>query len=458
MFTKNIIQFIFIFLLGISLILTTCTSNTSTVATSQSDNVLRVWWNRGYYPEETEAIQKIINEWQKQSDIKVELTSYAEKDLAKATQNAVEDGGLPDILYNYSADWTLYPRYAWENRLVDVTDIVEPLKDWFSPIALESVYYKNRVTRKRSYYAIPFGEQSTYIHYWKDILKTGGLTEGDIPAQWDKFWKFWETTQNILNQNQSKALKSMGITSSQVATDTFCDFEHFLEAYNVKLIDEHGNLKIDDLKTKRGIIFALRQFSKIYKNGYTPLQVINWEDPDNNKAFLSREVLMTLNPSLSIPSSQRDDSELYYNKIGTVDWPQKTDGSPMTHLMSVKQAVIFSTSKKQRVAKDFLSFFVQPKNLAKYLKNNKGRYIPPMPKLLDNEFWNNQKDSHTKIAKLQLKHSRLFYQVFNPAYSEVNAQNVWGIAIRHINNDNWTPEKAADQAIAQITKIFADWT
>jgi multiple sugar transport system substrate-binding protein len=456
MLNKNIIQFIFVFILGISL-LTTCDSNINTATKTQRDDVLRVWWNRGYYPEETEAIQQIINEWQKQSGIKVELTSYAEKDLAKATQNAVEDGGLPDILYNYSADWTLYPRYAWENRLVDVSDIVEPLKNWFSPIALESVYYKNRVTQKRSYYAVPFGEQSTYIHYWKDILKTGGLTERDIPAQWDKFWKFWETTQNTLNQHQSKALKSIGITSSQVATDTFCDFEYFLEAYNVKLLDKSGNLKIDNLKTKQGIILALKQFSEIYKNGYAPLQVIDWEDPDNNKAFLSREVLLTLNPSLSIPSSQRDDSELYYNKMGTVDWPRKTDGSPIAHLISVKQAVIFSTSKKQRAAKDLLSFFVQPKNLERYLKNNKGRYIPPMPKLLDTKFWSNQKDSHVTVAKSQLKNSRLFYQVLNPAYSEVNAQNIWGMAIRHIIHDGLSPEKAADQAISQITKIFADW-
>jgi multiple sugar transport system substrate-binding protein len=441
------------------IIVTACRSEFTPIATDQDpDSVLHIWWNRGYFPEETEAIQQIIDKWEKISGIKAELTSYAEKDLAKATQNAVQNGNTPDILYNYIADLTLYPRYAWENKLLDVSDIVEPLRKWYSPIALESAHYLNKTTQKRSYYAVPFGEQTTYIHYWKDMLADAGLSEKDIPFEWNAFWIFWEKAQNILRQKQGINFKSMGLDYSGSATDTFYNFEQFLEAHNIKLLDENGNLQIDNEKTREKIISVLAEYSNFYQKGFTPLQATSWGDPDNNTAFLSREVLMTLNPSLSIPSSQRDEPDLYFNKMSTVTWPKKPDRSLMIHLVSVKQAVIFAASDMKKEAKDFLAFFTQPHILETYLRSNKGRYVPPMPKLRQSPFWSNPKDTHVVVANRQLRQTRLFYQVLNPAYSEVQSQNVWGEVIQQMATEGVSAEQAADQAITQIKEIFKNWS
>ncbi|RAQ43998.1 ABC transporter substrate-binding protein, partial [Arthrospira sp. O9.13F] len=46
---------------------------------------------------------------------------------------------------------------------------------------------------------------------------------------------------------------------------------------------------------------------------------------------------------------------------------------------------------------------------------------------------------------------------FNPAYSQVLSDNIWGQVIRAIVADGISPEQAADRAIAQIEGIFSNW-
>ena len=92
---------------------------------------------------------------------------------------------------------------------------------------------------------------------------------------------------------------------SPLAGDTFFIFEQFLEAYNVRIVDENGQLLLDNPQVKAGIIEALTEYTNFYKNGYVPPAATQWSNPDNNIAFLSRNLLMTVNPSLSIPGSQR---------------------------------------------------------------------------------------------------------------------------------------------------------
>jgi multiple sugar transport system substrate-binding protein len=49
------------------------------------------------------------------------------------------------------------------------------------------------------------------------------------------------------------------------------------------------------------------------------------------------------------------------------------------------------------------------------------------------------------------------YEVFNPAYSEVLAQNIWSKAILSIIKDGVSPEQATDKTIEKIEEIFAQW-
>ena len=49
----------------------------------------------------------------------------------------------------------------------------------------------------------------------------------------------------------------MGVDSS----DSFYSFLTFMDAYNVKLVDDNGKLLVDDPKVRAGLINALRDYT-----------------------------------------------------------------------------------------------------------------------------------------------------------------------------------------------------
>jgi multiple sugar transport system substrate-binding protein len=450
-FYKKILKFLLIFTLSFTIV--TCQNND---LPGFGDDKFRIWWQQGFYPEETEAIRLIINKWEQESGKEVELTLYSDEDIVKETENAVNTGKTPDILYNPSIDLTLIPRLAWENKLADVSQIIEPVKDVYTKGALEAVNYFNSKNNKRSYYGIPLQQQTANINYWKYMLKESDLAKNEITKVWNQFWKFWEQEQEKISQTRED-FYSIGLPMSPLAGDTFFIFEQFLEAYNVRIVDENGQLLLDNPQVKAGIIEALTEYTNFYKNGYVPPAATQWSNPDNNIAFLSRNLLMTVNPSLSIPGSQREDENTYYQEMGSTIWPNKPNGEEMEYLAGFKQVIVFASAQNKPEVVDFLSYLIKPDNLSEYLKTSQGRYTPVMPVLLEDNFWQNPKDTHIFTAVQQSENSHPFPHVYNPAYTEVLAQNVWGQAMNKILMEGVSVEEAVDQAINQIKQIFADW-
>lgn len=424
--------------------------------TSQ-DKSIDVWWSEGYYPEETEAIRKSVKAWQDKTQSDVNLTFFSEKDLIQQVKNAIESGHLPDVVYGYSMDLFLLPQLAWEGKLADMSSIIDPFKSDYSPEALNSVNYFNNVEKKRSYYAVPISQQVIHIHYWQDLLEESGAKANTIPTEWSTFWDYWQVAQQNLNKKGISNIHAIGLAMSMAATDTFNVFEQFLEAYNVDLIDKDGNLRFNDPQVRQGIIQALDAYTKPYLNNAVPPEAITWSDPDNNINFLSNLTLMTANGSLSIPGSQRGDEINYFQRMRTIPWPNKPDGSPMRYVTLVKQIAIFKDAPQREEAKDLVTFLVEPKNLEVYLEGAQGRFFPVMPAIASGNFWTNKKDPHISVAVEQFKNTRASYLVLNPAYSQVLDQNIWGEAIYNIATKKSTVEKAADEAIKKIETIFSQW-
>ena len=459
----------FILLFILSIVLVAClnttykpvaeSTRTQTPVNPTADNTLKIWWNKGYYPEEEAAFQQVVSEWEKKSPTKVNLTFITDANIIQQTEKAVNTNNLPDIFFAYLTDINWSPGWAWEGKLVDVSGVIEPIKSLYTPNALESVYFYNNVDKKRSYYAVPIEQQTIHISYWRDLLKEIGTSEKDIPQDWDGFWNFWKQAQDKLRQKGQQNIYAMGLPMSPGASDTYFMFEQFLEAYQVKLLDANGKLLLDSPNTKQGIIKVLDWCAKLYKDGYVPPPALSWQNTDNNVNFLNKSVIMTANPSLSIPTSQKQDRELYYNQIGTMEFPNQPNGKPNRYMAAVKQAVIFASSQHQKDAKAFLSFLVEPKNLETYIENSAGRWFPVMPQQMKAPFWNNPKDPHLPIALKQFteRQTRPFYPVLNPAYVKVQQENVWGEVLNRILKDNLSSEQAADEAIAKIKKIFSEW-
>lgn len=447
--------------LSLSALTAACTAQGPTRTPSGANSThrtLEIWWTKGLILTEDEAIQKIVKDWQQKSHTPVNLSFHKQDDILQKLERAYQAGNPPDILYAYKGDLALNPRFAWQGKLADISDIVEPTKTAYMPTALEAVSFYNNVEKKRSYYALPLSQEATYIFYLRDLIKQAGLDDRAIPQDWDAFWTFWKTAQDALRPNNPD-LYGLGIPTSAGNSDTYVFFEHILQAYNVQLLDAQGNLQLKHPTVRQGIIRCLEWYTQFYQKKYVPPAAVKWLTPDNNRALLNRQVMMTVNPSMSIPVSQRDNKEVYFKQLGTVGFPQKPDGNPLEHLVSINQVVLLASSQKQKAAKAFLSYLTQPQVLQDFVKSSGGRFFSVMLEGGKDAFWANATDPHIPILAKTLhdRPTHLFYPVHTPAYSQVFQQDVWGQVLSRIANNTVTAEQGADEAIQQIQEIFAGW-
>lgn len=446
-----------LFLLGLTLANCGQRQDSPTSLTSSGGDSVRIWWSQGYYPEETEAIQRLVQQWENDSGLPVELTLYSEGDILQEAERAISAGNPPDVLYSHDADLTFIPKLAWNNQLADVSSVIEAAESLYSPAVLNAVKYLNKTTGERSYYSAPITQMTNHIHYWQPLLSSFGQGEEAIPEGWDQFWAFWEQAQApIRNQGRSK-FYSMGLPMSASASDTFFVFEQFLAAFDVELVNSTGDLEVDKAQVREGIAQALSAYTRFYKQQYVPPEATKWGNADNNVTFLSRSTLMTINPTLSIPGSQRQDQSTYEQQLVTTPWPNKPNGDPMTSMVSIKQVVIFESSKYKDEAKKLLSYLIEPDNLKLYIQGSQGRFFPVMPQLLEDPFWQDSNDPHISTASKQFYRTRPFAQALNPAYSEVQSQNIWGTVIAEMVTKDLSAQAATDRAIAAIKTIFQDW-
>lgn len=425
---------------------------------STEHNVLEIWWDKGYYAEEDQALRTVVHNWEQQTGNQANLSFYTNDELSLKTQRAIQAGDPPDILMNDGGDRTI-GALAWSGQLADVSEVIEPIKNLFNETILASVALYNNVAKKRSYYAVPIHVSIPHIFYWRDLLQKIGKSDGDVPNDWHSFWQFWQQAQDTLQAQNDQKIYGIGLPLSVAAVDTYEIFEQILEAYDVTIVDSRGNLQVDLPEVRQGIITCLDWYSGFYNQGYVPPEAVNWLNPDNNRSLLNRQIIMTPNNSLSIPASLGRDSEAYKNRLVTAAYPNKPSGKPMKYIALIRQAIVLADTPNQQLAKEFLSYLIQPEIMGDYLKAAGGRFFPVNNQSWKDPFWTDPRDPHLATAAKPLinQQTRLSYTSLNPAYSLVLKDGVWGKALNRIVVDKISSQQAADEAIAQIKQIFAEW-
>lgn len=427
---------------------------------TRSGRPLEIWWSEGYYPEEADAIEAIVSDWQQRSGGRVRLSFFSESAIEAKVSSIARGGPQPDVLYGYGLNETALPLLAWKGLLADLRDQLKPLSSQLSEGIMQSVSYRNNLTGQRGIYAAPVAQQACNIHYWRDLLAerdTSPDLPPKIPQSWQEFWLFWQRAQPLLRLKGFTDVYGVGLPMSPLASDTANIFEYFLQAHGATLLDNQGRLQVEDQGVRERIASALSDYASSYLEGFVPPDASQWSDADNNISFLSSLSLMTINPTLSIPGSQTADDTTYNERIRTLPWPQRLDGKPMEAILSVKQLAVLKACPDLDLARDFVSFFLQPVNTDRFLRGGQGRFLPVLRPLLKSPVWNNPQDPHLRVALEILERRRVSNSVLNPAYSEVFKQNIWGVAIHAIVKAKIPVGQASEDAINSIRRIFEQW-
>ena len=415
-----------------------------------------VWWAQGFAQEEDIAFQKLVADYEKASGNKIDYSIVPFAPLRQKIVSAVTSGSVPDVIPSTPAEATVL--FAWDDKLLDVTDVIETQKAEYTEAALLSAWCYNRVSKARSYYGVPLTTAALPNHIWRPLVEKAGFKIEDIPKTWDAYYDFFKDVQKRLRAKGDRHVYGLGLQLTTNGNDPNNVFNYFLIAYGgVGLVTKDGRLHLDDPQVRQAAIKAIAYPADAYKQGFVPPSAVNWNDADDNNAFHARQIVMDLDGTISTEVAIINDKQ-GYDDIVTMGLPLSNDGKPVPAQVTNLFGMVPKGAKNAEVGKDFLKFLIQPKVSNEYLKTGLGRNIPAMPSIVKNDPWWSA-DPHVKAYVEQglLGPTVPEFFVFNPAYAQVRNEHVWGTAWIDVATGGMTPQAAADKAFKRITDIFAKY-
>src|SRR4051794_31256592 len=112
---------------------------------------LTVWWVKGFYKSEDDALLEAVKKYEQKSGIKLELSQYAVQDMIPKTVSALDAGTPPDVAYADVYDFQVAGKWAFDGRLEDISDVINPIKDRFAPNTVETAFLYNDKSKKKAY-------------------------------------------------------------------------------------------------------------------------------------------------------------------------------------------------------------------------------------------------------------------------------------------------------------------
>jgi multiple sugar transport system substrate-binding protein len=419
-----------------------------------------VWFAQGFVPEEDSAFLAMVADYQKASGNTIDQSTIPYAALRQKAVSAITSGVVPDMIE--VADFALAPIQSWDDKLVDVTDIVEPVKGQFIPTALPCCHFYNNVTKQRAYYVVPMKIAAVPFHIWKSLVEKGGSKISDLPKTWDAFMDFFKPVQKGLRAAGVRNVYGLGYQLTANGVDPINTFNAWMIAYGGQnLVTPDGRLHIDDPQVKAAAVQALKSLTSAFKEGYVPPSCVNWNDSDDNNAFHAKQIVMDLDGTIStevavLSQGKKED----YDDIVTMGLALSNDGKPVPSQAGPVCCLISKGAKNVAVAKDFLKFLIQPKVCNEYLKTGLARRVPAMPAIVKADpWWLDPADPHrvAYVNQALLGPTVPQFWVYNPAFAQVQNEHVFPNGWAEIAKDGVTPQAAAEKAFKRVEEIFAKY-
>ena len=421
----------------------------------------QVWWAQGFVPEEDEIFKKLKADYEKVSGNKLDASIVPFAPLRQKIISAITSGEVPDLCTVTPTEAACLQ--AWQDKLVDLGDVIEPHKAKMLPEVLAACHNYNNVEKRRAYYSVPLACSVTPFHIWQPLVEKAGFKVADIPNTWDKFIDFFIPVQNELQKQGMRHTYATGFVVSTIGNDPNTTFTQFLIAYGgLDIVTADGKLHAGEPQIQEAVIKALDKFASLYTQGHIPPSSINWNDADDNNAFHSKLCVMdfdgTLSTELAMLRKQKDE----YNDVITRPPPLDNAGKQMVTQINPSAATMIPKGAKNiEVAKDFQKFMLTPEINQEFLKGALGRFLPVYPELAEHDTWwtDPKRDPHVPpYVEQGLKSpTKPDYFSFNPAWAQVRSEHPFNIAFHDIVADKVPVKDAAMKALKRVEEIFAKY-
>src|SRR6202011_4280903 len=416
-----------------------------------------MWWIQGFAKEEDTSLKKMVADYEKATGNKIDLSVIPFAPYRQKAVAAIQSGIVPDIME--TGDLEFASLQSWDDKLLDVGDIVETQKKDLVPIAIESCFLYNGVTKKRAYTVVPLRITGWPFHIWRPLVEKAGYKISDLPDTWDAFLDFFMPVQDKLRAQGIRNIYAYGYQLTANGVDPIATYNAFMIAYGGKdLVTADGRLHTDDPQVRAAAAKAIERLTTPFKDGYVPPSCVNWNDADDNNAFHSKLMVMDFDGTISTEIALYDKKELY-DDIVTRGLPLGNDGKELPAQVFTRGPMIPKGAKNLAVAKEFIKYAIQPKVLNEYLKAGLGRFVVPVPEIAKSDpFWLKEDPHRTAYTRQTLLGPTLpIYETYNPAIAQVNSEHLFSVAMFDVMKEGMAPGAAIAKAFKRVEEIFAKY-
>ncbi len=289
-----------------------------------------VWQVQGFVPEEDAAFRKTVDAYEKLSGNRIDLSIMPFQALNQKAIAAIHSGEVPDLIF-HDAPTTILPQNAWDDRLEDVSDVVEPQRTKLSATALLNASFYNSRTKQRAFYLVPIKQACAPFHMWGDLVRKAGFDLKDAPKTWNAYWDFFKPVQTALRKQGMRKLYALGLQITTVGpNDGNGLFAHFLIANGGQgIVTQDGKLHTGDPAIREAAIRSVEFMTKCYTDGFVPPEALSWNDADDNNAYHEKLFVMNFDGTLSPELAMIKNHKAYYEDMVVMGLPNRNDGSPM---------------------------------------------------------------------------------------------------------------------------------
>ena len=317
-----------------------------------------VWWIQGFAHEEDISFKKLVEDYQKASGNKIDYSIIPYAPMRQKIVSAITSGVVPDLFQNSPQE--VHALYAWDDKLVDVSDVIETQKKDYTEAALATAYTYNNEKKGAQLLFGPVSDIGIAELRLEVDGREGRLQYGRPSEDLDAYYNFFKDVQKKLREKGQRRVYGLGFQVTTNGNDPNNVMNYFMSAYGgSNIVDKNGKLNVDDPQVKEAIIKAIEFPARAYKEGFVPPSAINWNDADDNNAFHSKTIVMDLDGSISteVAIIKKKDE---YDDIITMGLPLSNDGKPIPSVVTNTGGMIPKGAKNVEVAKDFLKFLIQP--------------------------------------------------------------------------------------------------
>ena len=420
---------------------------------------------RASSPRRTRRSQ-MVADYEKASGNTIDYSIVPFAPLMQKIVSALTSGDVPDLISHDVNDAVIVPQNAWNDKIVEVTDVVEAQKIRISSDCLSRFAILQQRQEAAQLLSDPIQDRGVPFHIWSSLVEKGGGKVADAPKTWDAFWDYLQADadRSCATRACAASIRSACSCTTTGPADGNNLFQPFLIANGGNgIVTADGKPHLDDPAGQGGGRSSRSTYiADAYKDGYVPPGALSWNDADDNNAFHSKLMVMDFDGTISteVALYPRQGAIQRHRHSGPAG--ATTTASRMPAQLGVGGALIPKGAKNVEVAKEFMKFLIQPKVMNAYLKAGARPLAAAVSRRLvkSDPFWLDPErpaPRDLRRAKACSTRPSVNYAVFNPGWAEVNATQVWGSAEADVIRNGMTPEQAADKALKKIETILAKY-